>query len=222
MADVGNPNDPQTPPESTGPTPEDQKAARRALLERFEVESARNAPPQQQQQSDDDDESIDLSGLDPQVANAIKRKLKRANDKDKHVATLAEFGIEQAQRAKALELGREFQLDDAEIASVQKALKNARTPDAVDLAGRELAIKFREDGTVVVAKPAAKAPTNDSGGTPPPVDQSRGSGANRAAALLEKIDEIDPYDPKAAEKMDALKKEADAAQARFMQRASSR
>lgn len=221
MADVGNPNDPQTPPESKGPTPDEQKAARRALLEKFEVESARNAPPQQQQQSDDDDESIDLTGLDPQVAAAIKRKLKRANDKDKHVATLAEFGIEQAQRAKALELGREFQLDDAEVASVQKALKNSRTPDAVDLAGRELAIKFREDGTVVVAKPAANTGTPD-GGTPPPVDQGKGSGANRAAALLEKIDAIDPYDPKGAEKLAEYEKEMQAAQTRFMQRGSAR
>lgn len=229
MADVGNPNDEAggKAPETVTPTPEQVKAARRTLLDKFEVESARTSQSPQTQQNDDsdDDEAVDLTGLDPQVASAIRKKLKAADAKSKHVNTLAQFGIEQAQRAKALELGREFGLDDDEIARVQKALGSARNPDAVDLAGRELAIKLREDGSVTVAA-APKGKQDDSGGgtTPPPVDQGRGGGSNRAAVLADKLDAIDPYaDPAENQKLlDSLKKDADAAQSRFMERAGRR
>ena len=129
--------------------------------------------------------------------------------------------------SKALEIGMEFGLHKDEIQGIDKALSGANNPDAIDLSGREIVIKLREDGTFApkAAKKDDKTKSNPDDGKAanlPPVDTGRGSGANRIKALDEKIDAIDPNDPNAEAELAKLYAEVQQEQKRFEQRASRR
>lgn len=212
------------------PTPEEVKAARKAVIEKLGGEARTSAlstvAPDTSRRDDDEEVELDLDGVDEKTAKAIRRTLK---DTGRSARTIAAFALEQARKAKALEIGLEFGLEKDEIEGIQKALSGANNPDAIDLSGREIVVKLREDGTFAPqakakAEPKGKKKDEVDGDNLPQVDTGRGSGANRIKALEEKIDAIDESDPNAEAELAKLyaevQKEQRAFEARQRRRAS--
>ncbi len=211
--------------EGQKPDPEAQKAARKAAIEKFGLETARAAQGGGQQTKDDDDFTVDLDGVDENVAKAVRVALKHAADVQRGAQTLANYGMEQARKVAALEVGAEFGLDKDEVAELTKAFESARNPDALDLSRREIVIKLREDGTFASAKPTAagkKPATKPDGTDARKFDEGRGSGGNQAAALAEKIEAIDASTPEGMAELAKLEKQVMAAQTRYTERAQRR
>ncbi len=211
--------------EDNKPDPEAQKAARKAAIEKFGLETARAAQGGGSQQQQDGELEVDLDGVDEATAKAVRAALKHANDVQKGAQTLANYGMEQARKVAALEVGAEFGLDKDEVDELVKAFESARTPDALDLSRREIVIKLREDGTFAPSKPAAagKKPAVDNQSKDTrKFDDGRGSGGNQAAALKEKLDAIDPTTPEGMAELARLETQVMAAQARYTERAQRR
>lgn len=212
--------------EGNKPDPEAAKAARKAAIEKFGLEAARASTNQgdgQRQQNDDLD--IDLDGVDEATAKAVRAALKHAGDVQQGAQALAKYGMEQARRVAALEVGAEFGLEKDEVDELVKAFEAARTPDALDLSRREIVIKLREDGTIAPTKPAAagKKPAVDNQSKDTRrFDDGRGSGGNQQAALAEKIDAIDPSTPEGMAELAKLAPQVEAAQKRYTERAMRR
>lgn len=216
--DQGDQNKPQ-------PTPEEVKAARRLAIEKLGLEFARggggNSPQNVQQtppQVPNEDFEIDLDGVDPAQAKAIKAALAKAGKVQTSAQQIAEYGMQQARRVAALEIARD--LNDFEIADeVEKALAGARTPDALDISKRELVIKLREDGSFAAPKEAAatlKEAGKQNSSSKPKFDEGRGNAGNEKAALMDEIDKIDPSDPDADKKLAQLEKRVLATQERYL------
>ncbi len=212
--------------EDEKPDPEAQKAARKAAIEKFGLETARASVAQGGSQSQDGGEfEVDLDGVDETTAKAVRAALKHAGDVQKGAQALANFGMEQARKVAALEVGAEFGLDKDEVDELSKAFETARTPDALDLSRREIIIKLREDGTFAPTKTAAagKKPAVDNQSKDTrKFDDGRGSGGNQAAALKEKLDAIDPTTPEGMTELAKLETQVMAAQARYTERAQRR
>lgn len=224
MKDDGGTVTPDTT-ESKQPTPDEAKAARKSAIEKLSIEAQKNAlnsaaPADGTRRDDDDEVDVDLDGVDDKTAKAIRKTLREAREKDKSIRTIAQFGLEQARKAKAFEIGLEFGLDRDEVEGIQKALSGANNPDAIDLSGREIVMKLKEDGTFApqaAPKGGSKKGAVD-GDNLPPVDQGRSSGANRVKALEEKIDAIDPADPNAEAELAKLYGEVQREQKAFAER----
>lgn len=210
------------------PTPEEIKAQRKQAIEKFSIDAQRRAieagrNAEGTSGGGSSAPEIDLTEVDPKVAAQIRKIVEDAQKKDEHVRTLARFGIEQARKVKALEIGAEFSLDKDEIAEIEKALAGANNPDTLDLAGREIIINLKADGSFgKIEKPGEKPKKEVDGEKLPPVDSGRSSGGNVLTALQQKIDAIDPADPKAASELDKLEAEMKKAQAAFEDRAKKR
>lgn len=160
-------------------------------------------------------DEIDLSGVDPAIAAKIRLAMDDRKKVRGVVSDALKFGMEQGRKAKAHEIASELAIEKEQIPELIAALSNARTPEELDLRAKELVIEFKSDGTLAsVVKPAAEKKEGETPEGERKFDTGRSTSANRTSALLEKIDQIDPADPKAQEKLDALKKEVDAAQAR--------
>lgn len=159
-------------------------------------------------------DEIDLTGVDAATAAKIRVALDDRTKVRGVVSEALKFGMEQGRKAKAHEIASELAIDKAQIPDLIASLSNARTPEELELRAKELVLEFKSDGSLAapVVAPAKKE------GEPPETDRKfdtgRSTSANRTSALLEKIDQIDMSDPKAQEKLDALKKDVDAAQAR--------
>lgn len=159
-------------------------------------------------------DDIDLSGITDEATKTAVRAALADRKKVRGVVSEAlKFGMEQGRKAKAHEIASELAIEKDEIPDLIASLSSARTPEELELRARELVLEFKADGSLAPVKPADKKGEQPEG-EQRKFDTGRSTSANRTSALLEKIDQIDPSDPKAQEKLEALKKDVDAAQTR--------
>ncbi len=162
------------------------------------------------EQTDD----IDLTDVPEPARAAIRAALDDRRKVRGVVSEALKFGMESSRKAKAYELASELAIDKDGIPDLIASLTSANTPEQLELRAKELVIEFKSDGSLAapVVKPADKK--GEQPDAERKFDTGRSSSANRTSALLEKIDQIDPADPKAQAMLEALKKDVDAAQAR--------
>ncbi len=199
----------------------DLKAKRKDFLAKQSLKAQQDAIQRgndQQQQADSGE--IDLTGVDAVTATKIREALADRTKVRGVVSDALKFGMEQGRKAKALEIASELGIDKDEVPDLITSLSSARTPEELELRAKELVLEFKSDGSLATPS-VAPAGDKKKGETPEDkrtFDQGRSTSANRTSALLEKIDQIDMNDPEALTKLDALKKDVDAAQARSLAR----
>lgn len=158
---------------------------------------------------------VDVSGIEDEgLRKEVGDALEDGKKMRQNAAQLAEYGINQARRAAALEIAIELGMLDS-VKEIEASLRGARTPKELELASREVRLELASEEASAGSKKDDDEPSEEKGGGGRRFDTGRGRGSNQAAELVKKINDIDPTDPESAKKLDELYGQVQEAQARF-------